>query len=45
MLREQYLIHDDESALIQSATEARAELARLFEGDRGVVEGQRAPEH
>jgi glutathione-regulated potassium-efflux system protein KefB len=44
MLREQYLIHDDESALIQSATEARAELARLFDGDRGVVEGQRAPE-
>jgi glutathione-regulated potassium-efflux system protein KefB len=34
MLREQYLIHDDESALIQSAAEARAELARLFEGDR-----------
>ncbi|MFO0040830.1 MAG: NAD-binding protein, partial [Pseudomonadota bacterium] len=36
MLREQYLIHDDESALIQSATESRAELARLFEGDRSV---------
>jgi glutathione-regulated potassium-efflux system protein KefB len=44
MLREQYLIHDDESALIQSAGEARAELARLFEADRGVVEGQRTPE-
>jgi glutathione-regulated potassium-efflux system protein KefB len=37
MLREQYLIHDDESALIQSATEARAELARLFERDRAVA--------
>jgi len=34
MLHEQYLIHDDESALVQSATEARAELARLFEADR-----------
>jgi glutathione-regulated potassium-efflux system protein KefB len=34
MLREQYLIHDDESALIQSAAESRAELARLFEADR-----------
>jgi glutathione-regulated potassium-efflux system protein KefB len=34
MLQEQYLIHDDESALIQSAAEARAELVRLFEADR-----------
>lgn len=37
ILHEQYLIHDDESALIQSTTEARAELARLFEQDRTVV--------
>ena len=43
MLREQYLIHDDESALIQSAAEARAELARLFEGDRGVTGGGAPP--
>ena len=37
ILHQQYLIHDDESALIQSTTEARTELARLFEQDRTVV--------
>jgi glutathione-regulated potassium-efflux system protein KefB len=37
ILHEQYLIHDDESALMQSNKEARAELARLFEQDREVA--------
>jgi glutathione-regulated potassium-efflux system protein KefB len=46
MLRDQYLIHDDESALIQSAAEARAELARLFEADSGIGDAaaRRAPD-
>lgn len=34
LLARQYLIHDDEAALVQSAHEARAELESLFEADR-----------
>lgn len=34
LLSRQYLIHDDETALVQSAQEARAELESLFEADR-----------
>ena len=34
LLARQYLIHDDETALVQSAHEARAELESLFEADR-----------
>jgi glutathione-regulated potassium-efflux system protein KefB len=34
MLAEQHLIYDDETALIQSAAEARAELDRIFAADR-----------
>ena len=34
LLARQYLIHDDETALVQSAQEARAELESLFEADR-----------
>ena len=33
LLRRQYLIYDDEAAVIQSAREARADLMRLFEAD------------
>jgi glutathione-regulated potassium-efflux system protein KefB len=32
-LKEQYVFHDDDQALVQSAAEYRAELARLFEAD------------
>jgi len=34
VLARQYLIHDDEAALVQSSHEARAELDTLFEADR-----------
>jgi glutathione-regulated potassium-efflux system protein KefB len=34
LLARQYLIHDDETALVQSAQEARSELEALFEADR-----------
>ncbi|MBS0211806.1 MAG: cation:proton antiporter [Proteobacteria bacterium] len=33
LLAEQYLVHDDESALIQTAQEARRELQELFQAD------------
>ena len=33
MLREQYLIYDDEAALIASADQNRRDLDRLFEAD------------
>jgi glutathione-regulated potassium-efflux system protein KefB len=33
MLAEQYLVYDDETALLQSAQDARRELQRLFEAD------------
>ncbi|MBS0193816.1 MAG: cation:proton antiporter [Proteobacteria bacterium] len=33
LLAEQYLVHDDESALIQTAQEARRELQDLFQAD------------
>jgi len=35
LLNAQYLIHDDEDALLQSAQDARAELEDLFDADRG----------
>ena len=35
ILNEQYLVHDDEAALLQSAQDARRELEQLFEADRG----------
>jgi voltage-gated potassium channel Kch len=35
LLRSQYLVHDDEGALLQSAQEARRELEELFGADRG----------
>jgi glutathione-regulated potassium-efflux system protein KefB len=34
MLREQYLIYDDEAALIASSEQARRDLERLFEADQ-----------
>lgn len=34
VLERQYLIHDDDSALVQSAHDAQAELQTLFEADR-----------
>ena len=40
-LKEQFLFHDDEQALIQSAAQSRKELAALFEADSKMVpEGQ-----
>jgi glutathione-regulated potassium-efflux system protein KefB len=35
MLNAQYLVHDDEDALIQSARDGRKELEELFNADRG----------
>jgi len=35
LLRSQYLVHDDEQALLQSAQAARRELEELFGADRG----------
>ena len=35
LLRSQYLVYDDEAALIQTAEEARKELEELFGADRG----------
>ncbi|HJU09146.1 MAG TPA: NAD-binding protein, partial [Rhodanobacteraceae bacterium] len=37
LLREQHLVYDDESALVQGAQEARQELERLFEADRALT--------
>ena len=33
LLREQYLVYDDDAAVTQSARQARADLMRLFEAD------------
>lgn len=38
MLAAQHLIYDDETALIQSAAEARAELERVFAADRAAAD-------
>ena len=35
LLRSQYLVYDDEAALIQTSQEARKELEQLFGADRG----------
>ncbi|MBS0432390.1 MAG: cation:proton antiporter [Proteobacteria bacterium] len=44
LLREQHLVYDDESAMMQSAQEARRELERLFEADTAHVDkGEEAP--
>ncbi len=39
VLNTQYLVHDDEEALVQSARDARAELETLFEADQESVLG------
>ena len=33
LLKEQYLVYDDEAALIQSSQQARQDLEKLFEAD------------
>lgn len=33
LLRDQYLVYDDEAAVIQTSRDARADLMRLFEAD------------
>jgi len=38
LLRRQYLVYDDEAAVIQTSREARADLMRLFEADIGADE-------
>ncbi len=38
-LKEQFLFHDDEQALIQSVAQSRTELAALFEADSKMVQG------
>ncbi len=35
LLRDQYLVYDDEAAVIQTSRDARADLMRLFEADAG----------
>ena len=35
LLRSQYLVYDDDAAVVQSARDARADLQRLFEADSG----------
>jgi glutathione-regulated potassium-efflux system protein KefB len=44
MLREQYLIYDDEAALIASAEQTRRDLDRLFEADAEPDPEPPAPE-
>jgi glutathione-regulated potassium-efflux system protein KefB len=39
LLHEQYLVYDDDAALVRSAREARAELVRLFEADSDSAPG------
>jgi glutathione-regulated potassium-efflux system protein KefB len=43
LLREQYLVYDDDAAVVQSAREARADLEHLFEADSGDNAGNKAP--
>jgi glutathione-regulated potassium-efflux system protein KefB len=46
LLREQHLVYDDETALLQAARGARADLEKLFEADQSdsdSMEGSRAP--
>lgn len=35
LLREQYLVYDDDAAVVQSARQARADLLKLFDADSG----------
>ncbi len=48
LLREQYLIYDDEAALLQTARDARRDLEKLFaadiSGDDGIVRHDPTPE-
>lgn len=41
MLKEQYLVHDNEEALIQSAQQARQQLETLFEADQELARENR----
>jgi glutathione-regulated potassium-efflux system protein KefB len=41
LLKAQHLVYDDAAKVMQSAQEARAELARLFEADRREEEGEK----
>ncbi|MDR1076182.1 MAG: monovalent cation:proton antiporter-2 (CPA2) family protein [Xanthomonadaceae bacterium] len=38
LLRKQYLVYDNEAAVMQSAHEAREDLLKLFEADRNAVD-------
>src|SRR3569832_2682182 len=42
VLKSQYLVYDDEAALMQGAKEAFADLERLFEADTGSSEPERS---
>ncbi|HYG05253.1 MAG TPA: monovalent cation:proton antiporter-2 (CPA2) family protein [Stenotrophomonas sp.] len=37
LLRKQYLVYDDDAAVVQTSREARADLMRLFEADIGTA--------
>ncbi|MCR6687749.1 monovalent cation:proton antiporter-2 (CPA2) family protein [Pseudoxanthomonas sp.] len=39
LLREQYLVYDDDAAVVQSSRHARADLLKLFEADTGESGG------
>ena len=39
LLRAQHLVYDDDAAVVQTARDARADLARLFEADISDVDG------
>jgi|GEM_PF-5004443 len=39
LLRDQYLVYDDEAAVMQTSRDARADLMRLFEADAGRADG------
>ncbi|RRU07465.1 monovalent cation:proton antiporter-2 (CPA2) family protein [Stenotrophomonas sp. 278] len=46
LLRDQYLVYDDEAAVIQTSRDARADLMRLFEADAGRTSGDEdSPRH
>ena len=38
LLREQYLVYDDDAAVMQSARQARDDLLQLFEADSGGID-------
>ena len=43
VLREQYLVYDDEAALIANSQQALRDLERLFEADEAREAGQQGP--